>query len=66
MLGLNPGFYARNVTADTLAGRPLMAVVNQQGQLESGVVASADGQHSTIQLLKLQNPADDGGDPERG
>lgn len=36
MLGLNPGFYARNVTADTLAGRPLMAVVNQQGQLESG------------------------------
>ena len=43
VLGRNPGFYARNVGADTLAGRPLMAMVNRQGQLVPGVVASADG-----------------------
>ena len=42
--GRNPLFYARNVAPASLASRPLMAVLNGQGQLVSGVVLSANGQ----------------------
>ena len=43
LLGRNPGFYARNVAPASLASRPLMVLLNRQGQLVSGVMASADG-----------------------
>lgn len=50
LLGRNPTFYARNVTPTTLGYRPLMALLNRQGQLVSGVALSADGQ----QVLPLE------------
>ncbi len=66
VLGRNPSFYGRNVSADTLAGKPVMAMLNQQGQLVSGVVLSADGQRvrplpSALgqQLLEVTTPIAD-------
>ena len=66
VLGRNPGFFARNVAPSTVASRPLMALLNRQGQLVSGVVASSDGQRVLplppalgSQLLKATAPVAD-------